>query len=168
MSSNAVELRGFEGALLAWLGSFFRFSDVSLSSLPLTSGRHFFVNFMPEAQAIAQTSAQDDFAYDPTKEPTLAVYTNAGPGIRPSSSRWVKHETSLQFVLRSAGAFEKSKALLEELVQAVLDRAAGKRMGGFVCKAALLSQRPTAFQRQGDDRSFAQATVRFFYIALNL
>lgn len=167
MSHVDVELRGFEAAFFSWLGSAFRFSDPGLASIPLTSGRHFFVNFMPEAQAIAATAAQDAFPFDAQKEPTIAAYTVAGPGLRTGPSRWVKHEVTLNLVVRAVGSFERSKGLLEELVQAVLDRIVGKRVGGFMVKAATLQQRPTAFQRQGDDRSFAQANVRFLYVALN-
>lgn len=167
MSENSIELRGFEEAFLVWLGGVFRFSELGLRDVPLTVGRTFFANFMPEPSAIAQTAAGAVPPYDLSKEPTISVYTNASPGVRASLSRWAKHETSLQFVLRFPGAFERSKGLLEEVIKATLNKAKGKRMGGFICKAATLTQRPTAFQRQNDDRSFAQATVRFLYVALN-
>lgn len=167
MSHATVELRGFEAAFFAWLATAFRFSDPSLSSVPLTSGRHFFVNYMPEVGQIVKTSAQDAIVYNPATEPTIAAYTNAGPGIRTGVSRWIKHEASLNIILRVSGTFEKAKGLLEDLVREALNQATGKRMGEFLCKAATLTQRPTAFQRADDDRSFAQATVRFLYVALN-
>jgi len=164
---DAVELRGFEEGLFSWLADVFRFSGVDLKSVPLSVGRHFFVNFMPEPQAIVQTAAADAMAYDPRKEPTVAAYTGSSQGIRTGPSRWIKHETTLAFHLRVAGSFERAKALLEELIQAMLRQVKGKRVGTFQVKAATLQQRPTPYQRQGDDRSFAQATVRFLYVALN-
>lgn len=167
MSHAGVELRGFEEAFLTWLGTSFRFAEVGLKSIPLETGRHFFANYMPEVQSIVQTTAGAAVTYDAAKEPTISAYTAADPGIMPGPSRWVKQRTSLQLILRVAGSFERAKALLEELVQAALDTVVGKRVGGFIVKAATLQQRPIAFQRQGDDRSFAQSTVRFLYVALN-
>ncbi len=167
MSHVDVELRGFEAAFFTWLGGAFRFAEVGLASLPLAPGRHFFVNIMPEVQSIVQTSAEDAVPYEAAKEPTISAYTVGGPGVRTGPSRWVKLEATLNLVLRVAGSFERGKALLEELLQFSLDSVVGKRVGGFLVKAATLQQRPTAFQRQNDDRSFAQATVRFMYVALN-
>ncbi len=162
-----VELRGFEAAFLEWLSAGFRFSGADLASFPLTTGRTFFANFMPEVAAIAASSAADAMPYDATKEPTVTVYTNATPGGPASSTRSRKQETTLQIVLRVAGSFERAKALLEELVAHARTHATGKRMSGFITKKLIIQQRPTAFQRQNDDRSFAQASIRFLYVSLN-
>jgi alkanesulfonate monooxygenase SsuD/methylene tetrahydromethanopterin reductase-like flavin-dependent oxidoreductase (luciferase family) len=166
--ANAVELRGFEEALFNWTASAFRFSGESLKSIPLEVGRHFTVNHMREVREIAAAHAGAVMPYDPAKEPTITAYTNAGPGLRTSASRWVKHEASLNFHLRVAGTYERAKALLEELVQYILRSVKGKRVGTFQVKSAIQQQRPVPYQRQEDDRSYAQATVRFLYVALNV
>jgi hypothetical protein len=161
-----IELTGFEKALVEWLGQTFRFSNPSLKDIPLAAGRHFFVNYLPTADAIARTAAADSFPPIGPKEPAIALYTSAGPGFRQSSSRGGKHDNAVQFVLRVSVSFEHAKELLEELFEHLVAHARGKRMGSFIVKATVPVQRPTAFQRQGDDRYFASSSIRFLYVSL--
>jgi len=163
----SIELRGFEEALCDWLSGQFRFAGEDLKSIPLATGRNFFANFMPEAEVIVQAAAGAAFPFDARKEPAISFYTSGSPGIRTSASRWVKLDTTLNLHLRVAGSFERAKSLLEEVYQFVLARIKGKRVGAFQVKAANPQQRPSPYQRQGDDRSFAQASIRFLYVALN-
>jgi hypothetical protein len=167
VSANAVELRGFEEALCAWLVENFKFSGVDLASIPLAVGRTFFANFMPEADAVAASNAGAALPFDSKKEPAICFYTSSSPGVRASASRWVKYEANLLMHLRVVGSQERAKKLLEEVFQFLLRRVKGKRVGTFQVKAALPQQRPTSFQRQADDRAYSQANVRFFYVALN-
>jgi len=164
--TDAAALRGFELGLLELLVGGFHFAEEGLKSVPLQIGRQLFSNFLPEVDAIVKTAVGDAFPYEPSKEPSIAFYTNAGPGVRPSSSHGGKYETSLQVILRAAGGFQRAKALLEELVEFLLDHLKGQKVGDHLVRGVILSQRPVPFQRQGDDRSFASSTLLFRHVSI--
>lgn len=165
-----VQLQGFEDAVAQAIADNFRFVGPFLEDVELVTGRHLFVQDMPEVEDIAETEAQAVQPYDPDREPTISIYTTGGELI-PTISRGGRHEWALRFVLRLGVVPEDTKSRLEELTEFVESWFPGKIIGNATLgkhqvKAALITSRPSVFSRVNDEHAFATCTFRFLAVSV--
>jgi len=165
-----IVLDGFEEALVDAIAGF-AFEDEYLKNHPLRNDVHLYVNDMPEVEEVASAAAAilvpdppsepKPLEYDPDKEPTVSVYTEANEPIRARGSR---HEWQIRFALRLGTVFEDAKQRLEQLLVKRVLALRGRRAGAFFVNGLTILQRPTVFQRAGDLHAFATCVVRFFVV----
>mgnify|MGYP001565997936 CR=1 FL=1 len=162
-SPKKINLQGFEDALREKISASFKFSGIFLETLTLVSGRHLFVNDVPDDDELKQQYPD----FDGDKEPIVGIYTTPTEGIRASTGSGSKHDWTLRLDLRLGAVAEVAKEKLEELFEWLLVEVPGVRMGSFIVRGVLSSTRPISFRREGDDGRHASATVRFLGVSLD-
>ena len=169
LKAKGRQLTGFENALAAQIEAAtaavpptFRFSHPGIKDLILVEGRHIFLQDLPHTKDIVTANPLLD-PFDPQKEPTIGIFTQAGAGIIPSSGIGGRHEWTLQFVLRAGVVFNTAKEHLEELTE-YLELELPSEFGGFAVANVVIETRPRAVTRREDDFAYVEAVLRFMVV----
>ncbi len=165
MSTGAIELQGFETALIAHIAAGFRWSGEFLKNRPVEVDRHLFTQMLPDEERLAQVYGDpaSTHPFEEGREPAVLVLTQPGSGLVQSSSRGGKHEWTLRFLLRLGTNFERAKSHLEELVEYIhsempLD------FDPFSIGTVLIESRPRPGQRPSDDTAYSETVLRFLVV----
>lgn len=158
-----LTLDGLEDAVLDLIASEFVFVGQGVKKdLALTKGTHLFNQDMAENEGIAKTTA----GFNDKKEPVVSIYNVGGVPHRSSPSSDSKLDSSLRVVIRFGTVFDAAKVLLEQLNKWLAATLPGRRAGGFKIKGVFIVNRPTPFQRAGDDQAYCTSTLRFLAVPI--
>lgn len=161
--NRTLDLDGLEDGILDLISSEFVFEGQGVKTdLALKTGTHLFNQDMAENEGIAKTTA----GFNEKKEPVVSIYNIGGVPHRPSSSSDSKHDASLRVVIRFGTVFESAKKLLEQLAKWLVKNLPGRRAGKFKIKGVFIVNRPTPFQRAGDDQAYCTSTLRFLAVPI--
>ncbi len=167
MGFRRIKLAGFEPELLRAIATGFQFHAPPLGDLPLVLDRHLFANFMPSAEDIAETASESDNGkkFNPEVEPALAVYTQPGSGIDPTSSSGSRLAFNLLVVLRIPATLQEAVDRLRDLI--VWLEMEGNRIltENYKIVGYQTIGLPVPYQRYSDNKAAASATVRFLAVA---
>lgn len=167
MGIRRLRLSGFESELIAAIAAGFRFSDPSVANVALVPDRNIFANWLPDPADIALTASDADngVAFDPNREPAIAVYRQPGSGISPSSSSGGRLAFNTLLVIRAPRALQVAVDLLGELVVWLELNAVGLLMPHFQIKGYQTLGMPVPAELLQDEKTKASSTVRFLAIA---
>lgn len=173
---GGLKLGGFEDAIAASIASTFVFDlpwvppepQPHWNKRPLIAGRNVFVQDMPETEELQEAYPADEtdetvIGYDDKGEPTISLYTEAGIGVRTTSSHGGMQEGGVRFVLRLGTIPETAKEYLEKLIEWI-EGEMKSRVTGYVIRSRVIESRPRVFAREGDDHAYVDAVVRFLMV----
>ncbi|HEV3029635.1 MAG TPA: hypothetical protein VG457_18805 [Planctomycetota bacterium] len=158
-----IRLFGFEEGMADLVASKFTFSDPSYDQVVLSVGRNVFVSTLKEDQDILLANP----SFDPTREPVIALGSNTGRGVQPSSSSSSKQEWNLLVVMRHRKAPEVVKGLLENLCDFLLVKR-GRISTGFQIKGSKMMARPTVLGVLPNDNALVSSVIQFMGVPLQL
>ncbi len=158
-----IRLNGFEEGLADLLASKFTFSDPGYDEVILSVGRNVFVSTLKEDEDILLANP----GFDPTREPVIAIGSNTGRGVQPSSSSSSKQEWNILVVMRHRKAPEVVKALLENVCNFLLVKR-GRISTGFQIKGSKMISRPTLVGVLPNDNALVSSVIQFMGVPLQI
>jgi len=161
VSQRVIRLFGFEEGLVDRISERFRFADPGYQDLGMIPGRHLFVGALADVHDLSKELE----GYNKDHEPVIALGSNVGPGVPPTSSSSSKQEWNIQAVIRFGKAPEVVKALLEDLSDFLLLQR-GRISTGFQIKGSVMVARPTIIDVDKEDQVLASTVIRFFAVPL--